>query len=512
MCRSRSEPAQPLGLGGRDVERALGVARAHVALAHVGQLDGAAVLVEQPGGAGEGDELPRPPQRVLEPGREQLLDRELGDELVEPEALALVDGAQQAVRVAEAGGGDGTHARTVPAAPRRAVQSGLRGLGDLLGAVGGGLARGRCAVAPGLLREVVAPAPASSSSCAADVASRRRASPRRFAGDALAAEATDFRVEPEAAAFDAADLAAGFAAPAFGFEAAVDFGFDAAVDFGFDAAVAAACAPRGLRRPAWRARPLLADAARAVRVAPDVALPVFAPPRAARRASRRVRSATMRCRVVVTAQAAMRRRPRRPCGPARGRCPGCSWEKAACVEHAPRGRVLTRRGDGARPASVTGAPAARYPPGGRPSGGEGELSRRVAAGEGQRLGRREALRPRSRRRHRSSAHTRPSSVVDLEVELEVGLEQLPRPLPRDVDLREDLRRRPGGQIVGCREEAEHRGRSFQEGGARCTHFIGAAARSAHGVSHPKLLHPAPMDGGRTPRSSSPGCCSRSPRS
>jgi hypothetical protein len=107
------QAAQPLGLRGPDVERLRRVARADVALAHVGQLDGAAVLVEQARGTGEGDELARPPQRVLQSRWEQVLDRELGDELVEPDALALVDGAQQPVRVAEAGGGDGTHAPTV---------------------------------------------------------------------------------------------------------------------------------------------------------------------------------------------------------------------------------------------------------------------------------------------------------------------------------------------------------------------------------------------------------------
>ena len=109
------QPPQPLRLCGPDVERLARVARAHVALAHLGQLDGPAILVEQAGGTSERDELARAPERILESRRKQILDRELGDELVEPEALSLADRAQQAVRVAEAGGGDGAHERTVSA-------------------------------------------------------------------------------------------------------------------------------------------------------------------------------------------------------------------------------------------------------------------------------------------------------------------------------------------------------------------------------------------------------------
>ena len=107
------QAAQPFGLAGRDLERLLRVTGSHVALAHVGQLDRPAVLVDQPGRPREGDELARPPERVLERRREQLLDGELGHELVEPHTLALLDRAQQAMGVAEAGGGNGTHGRTV---------------------------------------------------------------------------------------------------------------------------------------------------------------------------------------------------------------------------------------------------------------------------------------------------------------------------------------------------------------------------------------------------------------
>ena len=128
-------------------------------------------------------------------------------------------------------------------------------------------------VAPVLLREVFAPAPVFVVFFAADGFDADRFA-AGLAGDALAAEPTDFRVEPEAAAFDADDLAAGFAVPAFGFDAAVDLGFDAAVDF---AAFADRLRAAGLRPADPDARPLLADAVRAVRVEPDVALPVFAP-------------------------------------------------------------------------------------------------------------------------------------------------------------------------------------------------------------------------------------------
>ena len=86
--------AQPVGLRARDGEHVRLVAGAHVALADLGQLDRPAVLLDEPGGPREGDELPCPPEGVLESGREQVLDRELGHELVEPDALALADRAQ----------------------------------------------------------------------------------------------------------------------------------------------------------------------------------------------------------------------------------------------------------------------------------------------------------------------------------------------------------------------------------------------------------------------------------
>jgi hypothetical protein len=85
------------------------VAGAHVALADLGQLDGPAVLFHEPRGARERHELPRPSQGVLESGREQVLDRELGHELVEADALALAYRAQKPVGLADAGGRDGTH-------------------------------------------------------------------------------------------------------------------------------------------------------------------------------------------------------------------------------------------------------------------------------------------------------------------------------------------------------------------------------------------------------------------
>ena len=64
--------AQPLGLAGRDVERPGGVAGADVATADIGQLDRSVLVLHEPGGAGEREELPRAPQRVLEVRREEL--------------------------------------------------------------------------------------------------------------------------------------------------------------------------------------------------------------------------------------------------------------------------------------------------------------------------------------------------------------------------------------------------------------------------------------------------------
>ena len=53
--------------------------------------------------------MPQPAERVLEVGREQLLEAELGHELVRAQPSALVDRAQKAVSVTEAGRRDGAH-------------------------------------------------------------------------------------------------------------------------------------------------------------------------------------------------------------------------------------------------------------------------------------------------------------------------------------------------------------------------------------------------------------------
>ena len=121
MWRSRSWRRSHSAWSGATSKTRRRVAGADVALADVGQLDAAAILVEQPRGAGEGDELARAAERVLQPGREQLLDRELGDELVEAEALALVDRAQEAVGVAEARGWDRTHGPNLANPGRRGL-------------------------------------------------------------------------------------------------------------------------------------------------------------------------------------------------------------------------------------------------------------------------------------------------------------------------------------------------------------------------------------------------------
>src|SRR4029079_18084245 len=95
------------------LERRAGVAGARVALADLGQLDDPAVLLEQARRAGVGDELACPALRVLESGRVQVLVLELGDELVEPDAVAGGDRPQEAMGIADAGGRDGTHRRTL---------------------------------------------------------------------------------------------------------------------------------------------------------------------------------------------------------------------------------------------------------------------------------------------------------------------------------------------------------------------------------------------------------------
>ena len=101
--------AQPLGLLRGDLERCVGIARADVAAADVGQLDDSAVLLDEPGRAAVGDEVPQPAERVLEVRREQLLEAELGHELVRTQPSALVDRAQKAVSMTEVGRRDGTH-------------------------------------------------------------------------------------------------------------------------------------------------------------------------------------------------------------------------------------------------------------------------------------------------------------------------------------------------------------------------------------------------------------------
>ena len=53
--------------------------------------------------------MPHAAERVLEVGREQLVEAELGDELVRAQPSALVDRAQEAMGVAQAGRGDGAH-------------------------------------------------------------------------------------------------------------------------------------------------------------------------------------------------------------------------------------------------------------------------------------------------------------------------------------------------------------------------------------------------------------------
>ena len=304
--------AQPLGLAGGDVEDRVLVAAAHVALADLGQLDDAPILVEQPRGAREGDELACAAERVLEPGREQILDGELGDELVEADAVALVDGAQQAVGVAKAGRRDRTHGGNLNGdGPRGPVQNvsvrpcsgphaeqgllvggdrvGLGRLGSglglgLLGRLGsrlsGGLRRlggrleaagleaagfdaaGALAFAAGLAAEVAGFAAAFGFAAALGFAA------------AFGFAAGLATVGASAAAFDAAE--AGFPA-AFGFAlgAAVPVGF-AVADFGPPFAPALGAGFRFFAAGLRVAAPGLA--ARAVRVVPGVEAPVLLPP------------------------------------------------------------------------------------------------------------------------------------------------------------------------------------------------------------------------------------------
>src|SRR5688572_27566845 len=53
--------------------------------------------------------MPQPAERVLQVRREELLEAELGDELVRAQPSALVDRTQKAVSVTEAGRRDGAH-------------------------------------------------------------------------------------------------------------------------------------------------------------------------------------------------------------------------------------------------------------------------------------------------------------------------------------------------------------------------------------------------------------------
>ncbi len=85
--------AEPLGLLRRDLERVTGVAGADVAAAGLGQLDHAAILFDESGGARVGDEVAQPAERVLEIRREEFLEAELRDELVRAQPSALVDRA-----------------------------------------------------------------------------------------------------------------------------------------------------------------------------------------------------------------------------------------------------------------------------------------------------------------------------------------------------------------------------------------------------------------------------------
>ena len=55
--------------------------------------------------------MAHPAERVLEVGREQLVEAELGDELVRAQPAALLDRAQEAVGVAQAVAGMGRMTR-----------------------------------------------------------------------------------------------------------------------------------------------------------------------------------------------------------------------------------------------------------------------------------------------------------------------------------------------------------------------------------------------------------------
>ena len=111
MCRSRNWRRSHSACWEETSNGRVRVPRAHVALADLGQLYDAAVLLDEPGEPAEGDEVPQPAERVLQPGRKQLVEVELGDELVRAQSPALLDRSQETMGVAEAGRGNGAHAR-----------------------------------------------------------------------------------------------------------------------------------------------------------------------------------------------------------------------------------------------------------------------------------------------------------------------------------------------------------------------------------------------------------------
>ena len=128
----------------------------------------------------------------------------------------------------------------------------------------------------------------------------------------------------------------------------------------------------------------------------------------------------------------------------------------------------------------------------RPARGGG----RVAAGERQRLGRREALHHRAVGAPELGPHGA-EQCVDLEVELQVGLEQLPRPLPRDVDLL------PGPQAAARRAD-----RRLSRGSGASGRVLSGGRSTLHSLhrrrrprprwgAHPKLLAAARDDGTHT---------------
>jgi hypothetical protein len=282
-----------------------------------------------------------------------------------------------------------------------------------------------------------------------------------FAADDFAAVAFD------AAGFvDDVVVACGLAAsvdlPGAGFAAALrdrpaddDFAADrAAEDFadcvgfararGFDAGLRVALPP---------------DAARAVRVVPGVDPPVRVPP--ARVPAVDVTSVSLssrRSRLPISGTASTTLRP----------CPMAVSRTFFGVSGMGLGLPVPPRND--TPKRVPSAVA---------SGGDGERQHRVAAREVQRLRRGQAIRHRAAGVPELGPHPA-HDLVDLEVELVVGLEEVPSPLPSDVDLGQDLRRRPGGQIVGCHKEAGHRVEVLS-GGSKQVALTSSADRADPGM-------------------------------